>query len=646
MIGIFCGKGEYPKIVVDSCKRQKLDFCLLFVDGYDHGLFYPDVPRVAFKLGQVGKVLQFLKLNNVKKITFAGHVKRPGLFDLSLDFEGFRWLIRLWKVLLCGGDDALLRGIADLLKEKGIELVSGTDLLKGAFFSEGIYSERKPTEEEQAEIELGVRESQMLGIQDIGHSVIAKEDASGTDALIDRCFDGILVKTSKPQQDFRMDLPVIGVQTIENLHRHNFRGIVIEADRTIILNKNEVLEKVDEYGLFLQAIKIRKKHKVFIVAGESSGDYLGGRLMKDLRKIDEDIEFVGIGGPCMEEAGIINLCPISKLSVIGIWEVIGKIFYFRDLINKTANTIVNYNPDVLVTIDSSGFTHRVDKLVKKKKSDIPIVHYVSPPVWAWRGWRAKDLHKFIDKLMVLLPFEEDFLKNYGVNTVFVGHPVASDADFTEDDSLKSKDLTITLLPGSRPSELEHHMPILKEFSELIIEKHPEVRFYLPTVKTVAPLIKRYVANWKYKPTVSTKKLKKVKAYNSSHVAVAASGTVTLELAKMGLPFVAIYKTSFVTAKLVEWLIKIPYVCLVNILAGKSLVPELLQDECTAGNIAGAVENILNTDLKYQQKNDFLKIIKSLKVDRMKSAQEVYSYIQNKKDVSRNKKRNVRPATKP
>lgn len=636
MIGIFCGKGEYPKVVIESCKRQKQDFCLLFVGDYNRDLFYPEVPKMVFKLGQVGRVLQFLKLNNVKKITLAGHVERPGLFDLSLDLEGFKWLSRLWKVLLNGGDDALLREVADLFKENGIELISGTDFLKNVFFSEGIYSERKPNEEEQAEIELGIRESQMLGIQDIGQSivvcggeVIAKEDASGTDALIDRCFDGILVKTSKPQQDYRMDLPVVGLQTIENLHRHNFRGIVIEADRTIILNREEVLEKIDEYGLFLQAVKIRKKHKVFVVAGESSGDYLGGRLIKDLKKIDEDIEFVGIGGPCMEEAGIINLCPISKLSVIGIWEVLGKIFYFKDLIKKTVGTIVNYNPDVVVTIDSSGFTHRIDKRVKRKKSDIPIVHYVSPPVWAWRGWRAKNLHKFIDKLMVLLPFEVDFLKSYGVNTTFVGHPIASDTDFVEDDSLKPKDLTITLLPGSRPSELERHMPILKKFSELMIEKHPEVRFYLPTVKTVAPLIKKYIENWKYKPTVSTKKLKKVKAYNSSHVAVAASGTVTLELAKMGVPFVVIYKTSFITAKLVKWLIKIPYVCLVNILAGKSLVPELLQDDCTPENIAESVENVLNTDLKDQQKTGFAKIIKSLKVDRMKAAQEVYSYIKKK-----------------
>lgn len=637
MIGIFCGRGEYPHVIIDSCEKQKKDFCLLFIDDYDRTLVYPDVPKIVFKLGQAGKVFQFLKVNEVKEVVFAGHVKRPKPWDLSLDFEGFKCLVKLWKALFCAGDDALLRTVADIFKEKGIDLISGTDLVKSAFFPEGIYSARKPNKEEQAEIELGVKESQILGINDIGQSivvsgdkVISKEDKSGTDALIDRCYDGVLVKTSKPQQDFRMDLPVIGVHTIENLHNHNFRGLVIEADRTIVLNKTEVLKKIDEYGLFFQVVKIRRKHKIFIVAGESSGDYLGSRLMKSLKKIDEDIEFVGVGGPCMEEAGLINLCPISKLSIIGIWEVIGKIFYIKDLIKKTVDTIINYNPDVLVTIDSSGFTHRIDKQVKSKKPSIPVVHYVSPPVWAWRGWRAKNLHKFIDKLMVLLPFEVDFLKNYGVNTTFVGHPLASDSDFEKNDSLKSDNLTITLLPGSRPSELEYHMPILKKFSEMMIARYPEVRFYLPTVKTVAPLIKRYVETWKYKPIVSTKKLKKVKAYNSSHIAVAASGTVTLELAKMGLPFVVIYKTSFITSRLVKWLIKVPYVCLVNILAGKPVVPELLQNECTPENIFIAVENILNTDLKYQQQNEFAKVMESLKADKMKPAQEVFSYIKDKK----------------
>ena len=637
MLGIFCGKGDYPKIVIDSCEKQRREFCLLFINDYDRDFTYPNVPKIVFKLGQVGKVLQFLEENGVNKITFAGHVKRPELWDLSLDLEGAKWLARLWKTLFRAGDDALLRGIADLFKEKGIDIISGTDFLDNTFLSEGVFSERRPTKDEEAEIKLGIRESQMLGIQDIGQSivvsedrVIAREDNRGTDALIDRCFDGILVKTSKPQQDFRMDLPVIGVKTIKNLHRHNFRGLVVEADRTIVLNQKEVLKKVDEYGLFFQAVKIRRKHKVFIVAGESSGDYLGGRLMKDLRKIDEDIEFVGIGGSCMEEAGLVNLCSISKLSLIGIWEVIGKIFYIKDLIKKTVDTIIHYNPDVVVTIDSSSFTHRIDKLVKKKNPDIPVVHYVSPPVWAWRGWRAKNLHKFIDKLMVLFPFEKTFLKDYEVNTTFVGHPIASDEDMVRDPSLQAKDLTITLLPGSRPSELEKHMPILKKFAELMIARHPEVRFYLPTVKTVAPLIKRYVEDWHYKPTVSTKKMKKIKAYNFSHVAVAASGTVTLELAKMRLPFVAIYKTSLITYHLVKWLIKVPFVCLVNILAGKSLVPELLQDECTPHNIFDAVENIINTDQKTQQKTEFEKITKKLKVDRMKAAKEVYSFIKRKK----------------
>lgn len=636
MIGIICGEGNYPKLVAQHCIKKKQKCCLIFIGKYERHEDYPDVPKVTVKLGQIGSILGFFRFNDVDKVILAGHIKRPGLFDLSLDSVGVKWLAKLWKPLLFSGDDALLRSVGDLLAKENIKLVAGTDYLSNqVFIKEGIFSKRVPTEEEQQDVHLGIREAQMLGMQDIGQCVvvsngkiIGKEDKSGTDALIDRCYDGILIKTSKPQQDSRMDLPTVGPQTIENLYNHGFKGLVIEADKTIVVDKEKVIRKVNEYGLFFQAIKLKRDIKVFIMAGEASGDYLGGRLMKDMRKINENIEFVGVGGQCMEQAELFELFSISKLSIIGIWEVIGKIFQIKKLIKQTAKFIVDYNPNVLISIDSSGFTHRVDKLVKKMNPDIPIVHYVAPPVWAWRKWRVKDLYKFIDKLMVLFPFEKDIFSKYDLDTAFVGHPVASDEDFSinEEERASSKNLTITLLPGSRKSEIEAHMPILKKFAELMSEKYPGVQFYLPTVKEVAPLIKEYVKDWKVKPIVSTKKMKKVKAYNLSHLAVAASGTVTLELAKMKLPFIAIYKTSFITYHLVKWLIQVPYVCLVNILSGKFVVPELLQDECTPENIYTAAENIITLHQDIEQKKQFGKIIKQLSIPRSKSAEEVFSVI--------------------
>ena len=640
MLGIICGRGGYPQLVIKECEKKQVKFCVVFVDESSDIEVSKKVSTISAGFGEVGRVLDFFKRNEVTEVVFAGHVTRPKVSDLifngALDRTGAKWLLKLWKVLCRSGDDALLRAVSELFSKNGMTLISGSDFLTGAFLEEGIYSKKIPSKSDAEDIKLGIEKARELGLQDKGQcvvvsngEVIGHEDERGTDALIDDCYDGILVKLSKPQQDFRMDLPTIGVQTIENLHRHDLKGLVIEAGKTIIIDKEKVIKKIDEYGLFLQVVKLPCEKRVFIIAGEASGDYLGGRLMKDMLKLNPNTEFAGIGGQCMEQAGLITLFPISELSIIGIWEVIGKIFHVKRLIKETVDVIRRYKPDVVITIDSSGFTHRVDKKLKKLGCKFPIVHYVAPPVWAWRKWRAKNMYKFIDKLLVLLPFEVDLFSKHKLNTVFVGHPIAVDNDFTPDEKEResSEELTITLLPGSRPSELEHHMPILKEFVEQISQQYPEVRFYLPTVREVAPLIKQYVSDWNIKPTVSTKKLKKVKAYNSSHVAVAASGTVTLELAKMNLPFVTIYKTSQVTYRLVKWLIHTKYICLVNILAGRRIVPELIQQDCTPEKICEQVDYIIESGAP-DMVQQFSKIIGQLTIPRSKAAEEVFESINN------------------
>jgi lipid-A-disaccharide synthase len=436
--------------------------------------------------------------------------------------------------------------------------------------------------------------------------------------------------------------------------------------------------------------------KIFMVVGEASGDYLGGKLMDDIKSAvqyrGDKVEFGGIGGFCMEKAGIKKLFSINELSLIGIFEVVGKIFRIKKLINKTVEAILDYGPDVIVTIDSSGFTHRVDKAVKKRDPSIPVVHYVAPPVWAWRSWRAKSMHKFIDKLLVLLPFEPDIFNKYNLETVFVGHPVAYDADFNEPDEVaknaflqsigvdqkyektdsnsaqklrQKEDFSrisvsicgdvdntasnieekqkigpetesipktasiprietkiITILPGSRPSELEKHMPILSEFAALMAERYKNVKFLLPTIESLTPHLTNIVNDWPQKPLIITNKLEKVLAYYTSDMAVAASGTVALELARTGLPAVIIYKTTAVTSLIIKFLLNVKNVSLINILAKKQIVPELLQKNCTAKNIFDHALEILDADAeKKRQKESFSEIMKLLKVENPKLAAE-------------------------
>jgi lipid-A-disaccharide synthase len=347
------------------------------------------------------------------------------------------------------------------------------------------------------------------------------------------------------------------------------------------------------------------------------------------------VEFSGVGGQCMEKAGLKKLFSINELSIIGIWEVVSKVFHLKKLIAETVQKIFDYQPDVVVTIDSSGFTHRVAKKIKKNDCQIPIVHYVAPPVWAWRGWRAKSMPKFIDKIMTLFPFEPTYFEKYGLKSVFVGHPIAEDVDFDRPHrsrlqnflnsscKIKEKDdyKIITLLPGSRKSEIVLHLPLLEEFAKLIVHKYKNVKFIIPTVENLEKEINDMTCGWLQKPIIVTTKAQKVLAYYTSDVAVAASGSVTLELARVGLPFVTIYKTSRITYLIIKFLINVKNVCLVNLLSKKNIVPELLQKDCTPENVFNSVKKILNSNECEKQRELFKKVMKILKGDKELAARE-------------------------
>lgn len=645
MLGIICGGGEYPRLIAKACQAKNEKFCLVFLKGFCEESNWPDANFLSVELGQVEQVVNFFHANGVSDVVFAGYVRRPNFSQISLDKKGTAWLLKLGKTIF-DGDDALLRAVSNLMSQEGFKIKAGNDYLKDVFLGEGTFSKRNLSSSDLCDVKVGFQAAKSLGAKDIGQavvvyngSVIAMEDEKGTDDLIERSAQirkssagGILVKTSKPQQDNRLDLPTIGVDTIENLHRHGFDGIVVESSNCIVLNKQAVIDKVNEYGMFIAGVAAEQL-KIFIIAGEASGDYLGGSLMQDISAISNNsVEFFGVGGPVMFKAGLKELFSIRELSIIGIFEVIGKIFRVKKMINKTVQKIIEYKPNVVVTIDSSGFTHRVAKRLKRFTTDIPVVHYVAPPVWAWRKWRAKTMYRFIDKLMVLFPFEVELFTKHHLNTVFVGHPIAIDPDFEKpsDDRIRNFKLSyklegkkiITLLPGSRVSEIKKHMPILEGFVSLMLQEDANVQFVVPTIPDLKDMILEAVQKWDQTPVILSNKPQKVLAYYSSDMAIAASGTVTLELARVGLPFIVIYKTSRLTYRIVKSLIQVSNVCLVNILANKTIIPELLQDDCTAENIFQHALQLLEPNSQQSQKEAFGEVMKSLTAAKQTAAMEV------------------------
>lgn len=325
--------------------------------------------------------------------------------------------------------------------------------------------------------------------------------------------------------------------------------------------------------------------KVFIVAGEESGDLLGARVMAALKqRAPRPIIFHGVGGSAMKDQGLRAIFPMEDLSIMGIAEVLPRLSLLMDRIKETQETIYQNDYDVVVTIDSPDFCFRVLKGLRKKDVNVPTVHYVAPSVWAWRPKRAQKISKYVDHLLCLLPFEPSYFTPYGIDAVFVGHSMiegpAMQADavrFAQKYGFSANDAILCLLPGSRKGELRRHLPVFIETAERLKAAYPHMRVILPTLPHLRPYIEEHA---KYADmTIVDTFDDKYDAFAASTVALAASGTVTLELACTQTPAVVAYKMNPLTGWLAKMLVRTPFVGLVNIILGKSVMPEMLLENC-------------------------------------------------------------------
>jgi lipid-A-disaccharide synthase len=363
---------------------------------------------------------------------------------------------------------------------------------------------------------------------------------------------------------------------------------------------------------------------IYIIAGEASGDFLGAQLIKALKKHAPQIEVAGIGGSLMEQEGVKSLFPMHELSLMGLVEILPHAFHLMRRINQTVQDIIEKQPAVVVTIDSPGFCLRVAKKLKKQ-TKIPIVHYVAPSVWAWREGRARKLAKKVDHLLTLFPFEPPYFEKYGLKTTFVGHPlieqeIKSDPTFRERHHIPAEATLLSLLPGSRKGEIDRLLPIFLEAAQLLTKDFPSLQIVIPTLPHLFNVLVKYMEKSYLPITVVETPGEKYAAFFASDAALAASGTVSLELAICNLPMVIAYKLSPVTHFIVKRLVKIKNACLVNILLGKSIVPEKLQDDCDPLQLAFEL-NILLQNQGGQAKQYFKKAVSLLSSDNYQSPSE-------------------------
>lgn len=346
--------------------------------------------------------------------------------------------------------------------------------------------------------------------------------------------------------------------------------------------------------------------KVFVLAGEASGDRLGAALMAGLRQLT-DVEFQGIGGPLMQAEGLDSLFAMDELSVMGITEVLPKYRHLKRRIRQTAEAVLTSGSDVLITIDSPDFSLRVAALVKARR-DIRTVHYVAPSVWAWRAGRAAKMAKVIDHVLALLPFEPPYMQAAGMECDFVGHPVvaepqASDADivgFRARHNLGDAPVLL-VLPGSRKGEVARLGPIFGRALGPMLARHPDLRLVVPTTAHVAPVLREIVADWPVAPIViepsNIKSVpyshEKMCAFGIASGALAASGTVSLELAASETPMVIAYDVSWISRQIIAAMLKIDTLTLVNLVSETRAIPECNGKHCNPPEISAALLKMLD-----------------------------------------------------
>ncbi len=332
---------------------------------------------------------------------------------------------------------------------------------------------------------------------------------------------------------------------------------------------------------------------LFLIAGEPSGDRLGAALMAGLRSLGP-VEFAGVGGPLMQAEGMESLFPMEELSVMGIAEVLPKYLHLKRRIRETAAAVLASGAGALVTIDSPDFCLRVAAIVKAAKPSFRTIHYVAPSVWAWRPGRAVKMARVIDHVLALLPFEPRYMTDAGMTCDFVGHPVVAEpvASPEERAAFAGPGPLLLALPGSRRGEVARLAPVFGEVVGRLKARHPDLRVALPTVRGVAGLVRQLTADWPVVPEIIEDAGAKRGAFAAADVALAASGTVSLELAANGVPMVIAYDMHPLTLWLMRRAALIDTVTLVNLVSDTRVVPEFIGSDCRADRIAPAIEAVL------------------------------------------------------
>lgn len=353
--------------------------------------------------------------------------------------------------------------------------------------------------------------------------------------------------------------------------------------------------------------------RLFILAGESSGDMLGGELLASLHTyFDGDIELCGIGGERMAMQGLASVFPMEDIALMGFAEILPHSWRLLCRLKDACEAATNFRPDVIVTIDSPGFNFRVVRWMRHCFGrEVPCIHYVAPTVWAYKPQRAKTTAQLFDHLLTLLPFEPRYFQAHGLPATFTGHPAADALQATylpPRQYRPGEPLKLALFPGSRKAELQRFMQLFKEAVRQLQNDYPEIQVAMPITDMALQHID--IADWPIAPELIIGDHSRRRVLHESHVALTKTGTITLEIAGHGLPMVAAYQVNPISAYLVRRMLTIPYVNLINILSGEEVLPEMLQEQCEPGELTRQIRYLIEHPAEAQRQSD--KALQALK----------------------------------
>ena len=355
--------------------------------------------------------------------------------------------------------------------------------------------------------------------------------------------------------------------------------------------------------------------KIFVLTGEPSGDKLASEVISQIKTKRSDLEFLSVGGTNLEKLGIKTIYDQKDITYIAFTDILLNFFKIKRKIKETVNEVLKFEPDILFSVDSPDFTLRVAKQVKEKNPKIKIIHFIAPKVWAWREGRVKKMKKFLDHILLLFKFEKEYFDKEKLTNTFVGHPLL-DKKINENikiDQFLDKKNIISIFPGSRTSEIDYHMPILINFIKKMNVKDPNYNFIFHATDKNKELISSYILKESIQnlEIIYDDKIKTA-VLNKSIFAVVKSGTVSLEVCKMNVPSIIIYKMNFINFHIAKFLLNIKFANMINIINNREVIPELIQSECNANEIFKSVYYFLKKpDLIVKQKEEINKTLKTL-----------------------------------